>query len=213
MKHKLLMLAMLVGAPALLAVDGVTLINQSTLVANGGAFTINQPGSYKLSGNLTSTSTVCVQAHFLGNPTQFPCVIRISASNVSLDLAGFTITQAGITIGGYNGSVPTAILIDPGLNNVQVRNGTIAAAAAFFGSYDGSEYYKDQFMGSMVLEELTLPGTLYQFHAAFRADRLLIPNGSITCYGPSIGLVTNSVINDTVHAASGGVCPSVGNSK
>ena len=45
-----------------LAVDGVVLINQSTVVAAGGfPYIISQPGSYKLSGNLimaTSSTSV-----------------------------------------------------------------------------------------------------------------------------------------------------------
>ena len=45
-----------------LAVDGVVLINQSTVVAAGGfPYIISQPGSYKLSGNLImATSSTAI---------------------------------------------------------------------------------------------------------------------------------------------------------
>ena len=61
------------------AVDGITLINQSTVMAAGGfPFSILQPGSYKLSGSLQ------VPAETTG--------IQIFASGVTLDLNGFSLT-------------------------------------------------------------------------------------------------------------------------
>jgi hypothetical protein len=75
----LCMLLVLVGVCPIFAVDGVTLINQSTVTAAGGfPFNILVPGSYKLSGNLQ------VPANANG--------IQISASGVTLDLNGFSIT-------------------------------------------------------------------------------------------------------------------------
>jgi hypothetical protein len=48
--------ALMFSAPAF-AVDGVVLINQSTVMAAGGfPYKITQPGSYKLSGNLAVTA-------------------------------------------------------------------------------------------------------------------------------------------------------------
>src|SRR5690348_5191897 len=77
------------------AVDGVVLINQSTVMAAGGfPYIISQPGSYKLSGNLTMTTTPT--GNYVGNcgGLTSPCdiAIGIGNSNVSLDLNGFTIT-------------------------------------------------------------------------------------------------------------------------
>ncbi len=70
------------------AVDGVTLINQSTVTAAGGfPYVISQPGSYKLSGNLT------VPAGKDG--------IDIHSPNVTLDLNGFAIIGAGTTGAGF----------------------------------------------------------------------------------------------------------------
>jgi len=79
MKHTLFaILAAAVLATNALAVDGVTLINQSTVMAAGGfPYAIFQPGSYKLSGNLV------VPANLDG--------IEIFADNVTVDLNGFTI--------------------------------------------------------------------------------------------------------------------------
>lgn len=65
------------GASAF-AVDGVVLINQATVLAAGGfPYTINQPGSYRLAGNLQATNT---------------SAITILAPNVSLDLNGFSVS-------------------------------------------------------------------------------------------------------------------------
>jgi len=70
------------------AVDGVVLINQSTVMAGGGfPYIISQPGSYKLSGNLAATTTPT------GNyaPLGIDAAIVIASSNVTLDLNGFSI--------------------------------------------------------------------------------------------------------------------------
>jgi hypothetical protein len=73
------------------AVDGVVLIDQARALAGnvtpgdtpGFPVTISQPGSYRLAGNLT-VSTTCVSICNSG--------IFIQADDVTLDLNGFTIT-------------------------------------------------------------------------------------------------------------------------
>jgi len=55
-------------------VDGIMLINQATVTAAGGIYTIIQPGRYKLSGNLIA----------LPNQT----AIVVAQSHVSIDLNG-----------------------------------------------------------------------------------------------------------------------------
>jgi len=83
MKTKLLVVLAMALFPAyVLGVDGVTLINQSTLNAAGGTYTITASGSYKLSGNL--------QAKNLNTN-----VIEVAASNVTIDLNGFAIIGPG----------------------------------------------------------------------------------------------------------------------
>jgi len=102
MKWKLLAFLVAASIPAF-AVDGVVLINQSTVTAAGGfPYTISQPGSYKLSGNLT------VPAGVNG--------IQIAASNVVLDLNGFSITGSGSLSGIFSLSQ---------VSGITIRNGNI----------------------------------------------------------------------------------------
>ena len=80
------LLILLAFASAALAVDGTVLINQSTMTngltgcPTGGTFPIIicQPGSYRLSGNITV-------------PDANTDAIHITADNLSLDLNGFAI--------------------------------------------------------------------------------------------------------------------------
>jgi hypothetical protein len=85
---KLACAALLTTTTALCASDpdGVTLINQASLLAAGTPYTITQAGSYRLSSNLGANSIV----------------ISIQAANVTLDLNGFSIltTASGIISNG-----------------------------------------------------------------------------------------------------------------
>lgn len=99
MSRTFLLIAAL-AAPCAFAVDGVVLINQSTVMAAGGfPYIISQPGSYKLSGNLTMNTTQT--GNYIGNcgglPSPCDLAIGIGTSNVSLDLNGFTITVVNNT--------------------------------------------------------------------------------------------------------------------
>lgn len=101
-------LSILIPACAL-AQNGVMQINQS-IVATGGnratggfPYIINQPGSYQLTGNLV------VPAGSNG--------IGIAASNVTLDLNGFTINLLGLNT--------SAIYAMGSPNMISVRNGSI----------------------------------------------------------------------------------------
>jgi len=97
------------------AVDGVVLINQSTVTAAGGfPYTISMAGSYKLSGNLA------VSDHQ---------AILVAASDVVLDLNGFTVTctlQQPISNFRCVGDTP----LGGAISNVSVRNGVVAVSAA-----------------------------------------------------------------------------------
>jgi hypothetical protein len=77
MRKLFLTVLALLPAPVF-AVDGVVLINQSALTAAGGTYTITQPGSYKLSGNLVA-------------PAGKQAIV-IAANSVTLDLSGFSVT-------------------------------------------------------------------------------------------------------------------------
>ena len=87
MKSIAIVLAMALFPACVFAVDGQTLINQSTVMAAGGfPYKILQAGSYKLSGNLTVTA--------IGTDA-----IEIDSDNVTLDLNGFAIIGPGSCTG------------------------------------------------------------------------------------------------------------------
>src|ERR1700682_4504928 len=86
-KTVLVALATVLVPACVFAVDGVVLINQSTVLAAGGfPYRITQPGSYKLSGNLQAKD-------------QNTDVIEISSDNVTIDLNGFSITGTAVCSG------------------------------------------------------------------------------------------------------------------
>ena len=97
---------MLGMAAAAGAVDGTIEINQAKVLAAGGyPYVISNPGSYRLTGNLT-VATESVDA------------IDVNANNVTIDLNGFSITGptpgAGSGIGIHGESA----------NGITVENGT-----------------------------------------------------------------------------------------
>src|SRR5262245_11425475 len=114
----------LLGAAPILATDGVIEINQAKVVANGGfPFTISQPGSYRLTSNLTAAGVA-------GPGTN---LVVINANNVSLDLNGFaiiglasigspTVTSTGVTTPTriYNGTLRDCINTGNFVNLVSV---------------------------------------------------------------------------------------------
>ncbi len=109
-------------------VDGTVLINQSTVTAAGGfPFRITQPGSYRLSGNLTV-------------PDANTTAIQVAAENVTIDLNGFSIigpvvcngSGAPVTSCSPAGTVGRVAGVDGGINsNVTVVNGTVRGMGMF----------------------------------------------------------------------------------
>lgn len=115
----LFLLVMASAAPCAFAVDGVVLINQSTVMAAGGfPYKITQPGSYRLSGNLQVTA-VNTDA------------IDIQTSHVTLDLNGFSIsgpvicTGTGADLSCSPFSVGLGISSNGSWDNIIVRNGSV----------------------------------------------------------------------------------------
>lgn len=109
-----------VGTPAL-AVDGVVEINQATATAAGGfPYTIASSGSYILTSNLVVTSI---------NTS----AILVNASQVSIDLNGFTIAGphscigdgSAIICGPGGGILEAGVQAGFGVTHVAVRNGFI----------------------------------------------------------------------------------------
>jgi hypothetical protein len=88
--------------------DGVVLIDQATVMTSGGfPYKITESGSYRLKGNLVVTAADTT-------------AINIGASNVTIDLNGFSITGPGSSIGLYG-------IADLNAGTaVAVRNGTIS---------------------------------------------------------------------------------------
>src|SRR5437660_10020294 len=85
-KTVIVVLAMALVPACSFAVDGVVLINQSTVMAAGGfPYIIKDPGSYKLSGNLTMSTTTT------GNYSGLDIAIGINSSVYVLDLYWFSI--------------------------------------------------------------------------------------------------------------------------
>jgi hypothetical protein len=117
--------------PSLFAVDGVVLINQSTVMAAGGfPYVISQPGSYKLSGSLTMITTPA------GNyaPLAADVAIVITHSGVVLDLNGFsiavtntnnTLSHPWVAITDDGSCSPTDIL-HCSYEQIVIRNGVIS---------------------------------------------------------------------------------------
>ena len=110
----LICFALLACVPAF-AVDGQILINQATVTAAGGfPYKITQPGSYKLSGNLSVSGSTDG--------------ILICATDVTLDLNGFVINGNGSQ--GFGISNDSTMGCGAALN-VTVKNGVVR------GFYDG----------------------------------------------------------------------------
>ncbi len=99
----------------LFAVDGQVLVSQASVTAAGGySYVITQPGSYKLSGNLT--------------PPNNADAIHINSNNVTLDLNGFTIGSASCvpdTCGSTSAYGVASSSTHP-YYNLTVRNGTVS---------------------------------------------------------------------------------------
>jgi hypothetical protein len=112
MKSLVLTLAMTLAPFGAFAVDGVVLINQSTVLAAGGfPYKITQPGSYRLTGNLVA------------GLNQF--AIQIVAPNVVLDLNGFNVQcSADSNIFDQAACIGDGGAIAP-THNVAIRNGTV----------------------------------------------------------------------------------------
>ena len=128
-------LALMAAGPAQ-AVDGVIEINQAAVFAGGITpgdapgfpATLSQSGSYRLTGNLDVTKLAN------GNPAPSPASITavdVTASNVTLDLNGFTISGPATCTGAppATQTVCTPFGIGMGVHaggaGLTVRNGTI----------------------------------------------------------------------------------------
>jgi hypothetical protein len=123
MKQAIAFLTLLLVPVCVFAVDGQVLINQATVMAAGGfPYVISNPGSYKLSGNLAAPAGVDA--------------IHIAASNVVLDLNGFSIASLGPSSSFFE---PIGIQATGAIRNLSIHNGSmtgwpIAVETATFGA-------------------------------------------------------------------------------
>lgn len=125
-----LILSSLLAASSAGAVDGVILIDQNKALAGGVTpgdspgfpITISQPGSYRLSGNLSV-------------PNQSTTAIEVRTENVTIDLNGFSILGPGLPAPALPGRPGRGIVstFQPGdgttyfaFGYVTVTNGVIA---------------------------------------------------------------------------------------
>jgi hypothetical protein len=133
--RRMLWISTLLVAPSVFGVDGVTLIDQNAAMngnvtpgdAPGFPVTLSRSGSYRLSGNLTSSEP---NVDF----------IQIAADNVRLDLGGFSIVGPNVcttsptrcTYSGPGHGVQT-IKLSGGSQpaNVRVMNGTVQGVSGY----------------------------------------------------------------------------------
>ena len=171
-KTVFIMLAMALVPFGALAVDGVVLINDSTVKAMGGyPYNITAPGSYKLSGNLVAPDGVSG--------------IQILASNVTLDLNGFNISGPPQTCSpsacGYFYGIRTPFT----QTGITVRNGTISGFGGQLGLGTTTCLVEDLILQSV-------PGSLFsQSFSSFGPSsivRHVIADGQLTFVCPALGV-------------------------
>jgi hypothetical protein len=130
------MFCLAMSCAAAFAVDGVHLIDQGAVASSGGfPYSIASPGSYRLSSNLTATSTTA---------------IVISAPDVMLDLNGFTIACTNCS--GVPGIVSTGPM-------TTILNGTVTRFAGSAGKPIGIYFQgTDGPQGGSRVEHVTVNG-------------------------------------------------------
>jgi len=173
------------------AADGQILINQATVTAAGGfPYVISQPGSYKLSGNLV------VPANTDG--------IHLLASNVTLDLNGFSITApVAQTV------FPTAGIRDPnGATAITIRNGTIRGFLYPISPVGGSYWALAELILTWGLPESFSGMNLGPYS---RIEHIIAPDSNVGVMCPSI--VTFSTLSLIFYSTPGSTgCTFTGNS-
>lgn len=169
-------------------VNGPTFLDQAKLNAAGGSLTISQSGTYKFAGDITGAGTNCGLA---------PCLFLVTAPNVTLDLAGFTLLMPGLNV------IP--ILQDPAATNLVIRHGSIVITNPGFAIASTSGFPPAYLPYFLVLEDLTLisGGNLVGFlelSPPYRVDRVFAPTFDFNAVASGCpGLLSNSVFNHIGH--------------
>lgn len=184
MKRYLWVLLVTVAAPfSAFAVDGVVLINQASAMAGsvtpgdtaGFPVTISQPGSYKLSSNLTITDP---------NGT----VILINADNVTIDLNGFTILGPSVCNG--HGNIPTTTCTVSNTMSVGIDAGEHIGIKILNGSVRGMG-----FVAIVSLGDIHVEGINASYNASgIQATGVIIHN--IMNYNLFVGLNGGGIVRE-----------------
>ena len=164
---------------SLLAVDGVVLIDQNRALAGGVApgdfpgfpISITQPGSYRLSGNLTAPANTGA--------------IAITANNVTLDLNGFTVTSTIVDVGPF-GAVNTILI---GGADVTIKNGSVISTGTTVQGQGGSAIVSN-FGGPatrITLRDLTVSATPGVFNAAVSLPTAAILQSNFITWSTIVG--------------------------
>jgi hypothetical protein len=131
-----------------LAVDGVREINQDAVAAAGGfPFTITQPGSYRLTGNL--------------NVSGATGAINVTAANVTIDLNGFEVAGPVTCThdGGNPGTVSCAGASSTGISGpLAVRNGTVRGFTTGITARSGQSLTLDHVVATSNAQDGVSPG-------------------------------------------------------
>lgn len=175
--------------PATVAPNMKTLaqVEARTPIATSG-YTITQPGSYYLTTNITMSSDNG---------------ILINASNVKLDLNGFTISSTALPAGGY------AIILSSSLTNVSIVNGFIFSPVTNNGAlvYGGSGWtggiYASGSEYNVRVENVHVHGGTYYGIMLGTGTTTLVKNCEVEDIG-SIGIQAGLVLNCAVNAGGYG---------
>jgi hypothetical protein len=189
-KSLFLVLAAALGSTCAFAVDGVVLINQSTVMAAGGfPYTITQPGSYELSSNLTAPVNVGA--------------IQIFSSNVSLDLNGFTIS-CSFTVSPTGGVVCISDSGTTPFRKIAIRNGAIDVSQVGTGGFVSPVIVGVRAASSnVIVEELQV-----EVHASFIGGPLFTPPSALFLDG-SNSIVRHNILRADLLGFTVIACPSL----
>jgi hypothetical protein len=200
MSHRIALL-LAAGSLALIssissADDGVVLIDQASVAAGGGfPYKISAPGSYRLSGNLVVKSA---------NTT----AIAIDASNVTIDLNGFSITGPGPSLGLYG-----VADLNPD-TAIAVRNGAISGFSYGI-QLAGSSGFKDAVTGA-IIENLMVYDNAVGISAGLSSlvrNNVVTGNTTDGILTRSLATITGNTVTDDGNVGIATACPSnlVGN--
>ena len=177
------------------AVDGTFLISQNLVNASGGfPYTITQPGSYRLTSNLSL-------------PDENTVAIRIGADNVTLDFNGFSIIGPVSCAGTPPICSPAngrGAGVDPGAKrNITVMNGTIRGTSFGVGVIDSNELVRGMGDNGTVrgMKILSVGGHPFSSAISFGNSSLVAENilkdiSGEGIFGTSGNTITNNVVTN-----------------